>query len=219
MIKKTLGTLLMLGLIAMMSAQAVNLFFSEYLEGSSNNKAIELFNGTGATVDLSQYTVRLASNGGVWSTTNSVTLTGTLANNGVYVIANAQANAAIQAVANITHTVTYFNGNDCLGLFHNDTLIDIIGVYQTDPGTAWPVAGVEGATLNHTLVRKPQIIQGNTNWIAGAGTNLDNSEWIVHPIDYVADIGQHTFNPGGGAQAATPTFNPPAGVYGSPINV
>jgi hypothetical protein len=219
MIKKPLLTIALLGLIALVSAQAQDLFFSEYVEGSSNNKALELFNGTGAAVDLANYTVRLASNGGEWSTTNSVTLSGTLANNDVFVIANSAASAAILNVADLTHTVTYYNGNDCLGLFHGTTLIDIIGVYQTDPGTAWPVAGVDGATLNHTLIRKPSIIQGNTDWIAGAGTNQDNSEWIVHPQDYIDDLGMHTFDPGGGEQAATPTFNPPAGVYGNPVNV
>jgi hypothetical protein len=119
----------------------------------------------------------------------------------------------------MTHTVTYFNGNDCLGLFHGDTLIDIIGVLGTDPGTAWPVAGTDGATLNHTLIRKPEVDSGNTDWIAGAGTNMDNSEWIVHPQDYVDDLGSHTFDPGGSEHVATPTFNPPAGVYAQPISV
>jgi hypothetical protein len=220
MIKRTLLPLLMLGLISLMFAQAADLFISEYVEGSSNNKAIEIFNGTGAAVDLSNYSMKLASNGSpTWSTTNSVTLSGTLANNDVFVIANAQANPTILGVADMTHTVTYFNGNDCLGLFHGDTLIDIIGVLGTDPGTAWPVAGTDGATLNHTLIRKPEVDSGNTDWIAGAGTNMDNSEWIVHPQDYVDDLGSHTFDPGGSEHVATPTFNPPAGVYAQPISV
>lgn len=220
MIKRTLLLLLMLGLISLMFAQAADLFISEYVEGSSNNKAIEIFNGTGAAVDLSNYSMKLASNGSpTWSTTNSVTLSGTLANNDVFVIANAQANPTILGVADMTHTVTYFNGNDCLGLFHGDTLIDIIGVLGTDPGTAWPVAGTDGATLNHTLIRKPEVDSGNTDWLAGAGTNMDNSEWIVHPQDYVDDLGSHTFDPGGSEHVATPTFNPPAGVYAQPISV
>ena len=219
MLKKMLLTLAMTALTVLAFAQAQTLFFSEYVEGSSNNKALEIFNGTGAPVDLSGYTVRLASNGGTWNTTNSVTLSGTLANNDVFVIANAQANAAIMAVADLTHTVTYFNGNDAIGLFQGTTLIDIIGVYQQDPGTAWPVAGTDGATLNHTLIRKPTVTQGNIDWVAGAGTNMDNSEWIVHPQDYVTDLGMHTFNPGGGQQAATPTFNPPGGAYTQPMNV
>ncbi|MFA6721471.1 MAG: lamin tail domain-containing protein, partial [Candidatus Cloacimonadaceae bacterium] len=220
MTKRTLLPLLMLGFISLMFAQAADLFISEYVEGSSNNKALEIFNGTGASVDLSQYTMKLASNGSpTWSATNSVTLSGTLANNDVFVIANAGAGPDIQAVADMTHTVTYYNGNDCLGLFHGDTLIDIIGVLGTDPGTAWPVAGTDGATLNHTLIRKPDVSQGNTDWIAGAGTNMDNSEWIVHPQDYIVDLGAHTFDPGGNENAASPTFDPPAGVYGQPLSV
>jgi len=95
----------------------------------------------------------------------------------------------------------------------------MIGVYQSDPGTAWDVAGTVGATLNHTLIRKPPIVSGNLDFIAGAGTNQDNSEWIVQPQDYITDLGMHTFEPGGGQQAATPSFNPPAGVYGAAINV
>lgn len=218
MTKRTLLTLLLLAVAALALAQAQDLFFSEYVEGSSNNKALEIFNGTGAAVDLANYTVRLASNGGAWSTTNSVTLSGNLANNDVYVIANAAASAAILAVSDLTHTVTYYNGNDCLGLFHGTELIDIIGVYQTDPGTAWDVAGTAGATLNHTLVRKPTVAQGTTDWLTGAGTNPDNSEWIVYAQDYIDNLGAHTFNPGS-QTAATPTFNPPGGVYSQPISV
>ena len=73
MIKKILLPILMLGFVSLIFAQAADLFFSEYVEGSSNNKAIEIFNGTGAPVDLSQYTVKLASNGGTWSTSVSYT--------------------------------------------------------------------------------------------------------------------------------------------------
>jgi hypothetical protein len=220
MIKKILLPVILLGFISMIFAQATDLFISEYVEGSSYNKAIEIFNGTGAPVDLSQYTVKLASNGGTWSTTNSVTLSGTLNNNDVFVIVNTQANQEMQAVADLLHNVTNFNGNDCIGLFYGTTLIDIIGVYQQNPGdNGWPVAGIDGAMVNHTLIRKPEVIQGNTDWIASAGTNLDNSEWLVHPQNYIENLGFHTFNPNGGQHAATPTFNPPAGVYTQPISV
>ena len=36
-------------------AATAELFFSEYIEGSSNNKALEIFNGTGAAVDLASW--------------------------------------------------------------------------------------------------------------------------------------------------------------------
>ncbi len=221
MIRACVLSLLLILSASVLFAQpyAQNLFFSEYVEGSSNNKAIEIFNGTGAAVDLSQYTIKLGSNGGAWSTTNILTPTGTLAHNDVFVIANSQAVAAILAVSDVTSTVTFFNGDDCLGLFQGDTMIDIIGVYQSDPGTAWDVAGVVGATLNHTLIRKPAIVQGNLNWAQQAGTNADDSEWIVQNNDYITDLGTHTFTPGGGNQAATPVFSPAGGVYASPQSV
>jgi len=218
MIKKTLTLIVLMVAMTAMFAQAANLFFSEYVEGASNNKAIEIFNGTGDPVDLSGYTVKLGSNGGTWSTTNILNMTGILDDGEVYVIANSAASAAILAVSDVTSTVTYFNGDDALGLFQGDTLIDAIGTYLEDPGTAWPVAGTDAATLNHTLIRKPTVTQGNTSWVASAGTTIDNSEWIVQPQDYITDLGSHTFNPGA-QQAASPTFDPPAGVYSSAINV
>ena len=47
------------------SAASTDLFFSEYVEGSSNNKALEIFNDTGATVDLAAggYAVEMYFNG------------------------------------------------------------------------------------------------------------------------------------------------------------
>ena len=197
---------------------ASDLFFSEYVEGTSYNKALEIFNGTGNPVNLSDYTVKLASNGGTWSSTYILNMSGVLDDGDVYVIANSQAEASILQIANVTSTVTSYNGNDVVGLFNGTTLIDIIGVYQQDPGAAnWPVAGTPSATAEHTLIRKPTVNQGNTDFLAGAGTNPDDSEWIVHPQNYFADLGQHTFNHM--LQASSPTFNPPPGIYGSPINV
>ena len=71
-------------------AAASSLFFSEYIEGSSNNKALEIYNGTGADVSLSGYSVAQYFNG---SATAGLTipLSGTLAAGDVYVIAHSSA--------------------------------------------------------------------------------------------------------------------------------
>lgn len=62
------------------------LFISEYVEGWSNNKAIEIYNPTGSSVDLSQYFVTRYSNGSNSATVaNSIQLTGTIAAYDVYV--------------------------------------------------------------------------------------------------------------------------------------
>ncbi len=74
-----------------------DLFFSEYSEGSSNNKYIEIFNPTGSAIALAGYTVYTSGNGG--SFTNTFALSGSLASGDVYMITTDQADASIQAVA------------------------------------------------------------------------------------------------------------------------
>ena len=139
-----------------------DLFFTQYIEGSSYNKALEIYNPTNATVDLSAYTLKAASNGANWGQKDDVdnadyvlSLTGTLAAGDVYVVAHTDADAA-GIVANADITFKYgdgdgsmlanFNGDDAVGLFKGTTLIDAIGVPAADPGTAWDVAGIVGAT-------------------------------------------------------------------------
>lgn len=197
-----------------------DLFFSEYIEGSSSNKAIEIYNPTGNSISLSGYQIKLATNGGSWQST-PLMLTGTLDANQVYVIYNSSAAAGISTVGDTASTVTNFNGDDAVGLFKADELIDIIGVQGIDPGVGWNVAGIENATLDHTLVRKPHITVGNTNWELSAGTNTENSEWVVYDKDIFEFLGSHstevpvdtvspyvTFNPENNANNVNVTINP-----------
>lgn len=169
------------------------LFFSEYIEGGSNNKAVEIYNPSASAVDLSGYIVKLGANGGAWSSPEY--LTGTLAAGDVYIIVNDGSNAAILAKKDIESTITYFNGNDAVGLFFNDKLIDAIGVQGVDPGTEWDVAGINGGTLNHTIIRKSTVTAGNTDWTVSAGTNETDSEWEVFPQDYTGGLGSHNLPP------------------------
>lgn len=175
---------------------ASDLFFSEYSEGSSNNKYLEIFNGTGTAVDLSVYAVKTANNGGAWGSYVE-NLSGTLVDGDVFVIANASADATIINASDITSTVTFYNGDDAVGLFKNDVLIDVIGIQGEDPGSYWPVAGVSDGTKEHTLVRKPDVCSPTTDWAASAGTNADDSQWVVYPQDYWENIGYHISNCGG----------------------
>lgn len=166
-------------------AQKSDLFFSSYLEGSSNNKAIEIYNGTGASVDLSMYRVVRANNGSP-VIQDSLNFVATLADGGVYVIANPQADPALLAVADVdTGTITFYNGDDFMALQKYVagvwTTIDVIGVLGVDPGSAWDVAGVIGATAEHTLVRKTSVTGPTTDWVVSAGTDSISSEWLVFP--------------------------------------
>ncbi|OFX26182.1 MAG: hypothetical protein A2041_03195 [Bacteroidetes bacterium GWA2_31_9b] len=184
---------------------ASDLFFSEYIEGSSNNKALEIYNGTGADVDLANYVIRINGNGSAWTSLFDFPAGTIVANGDVYVIAHSAASAGILAVTDSivtdpygggTSYVAVFNGDDVRGLFKvegiDTTLIDIIGNYDlTDPGTAWTVAGIADATKDHTLVRKSTVTQGNTDWVASAGTTTEDSEWEVNAIDYIDNLGTH----------------------------
>ena len=66
----------------------------------------------------------------------------------------------------------------------------LLGVQSSDPGPAgWNVAGVTGATKDHTLVRKSSISKGNTNWENSAGTSASDSEWEVKDVDDWTSLG------------------------------
>ncbi len=188
---------------------ASDLFISEYVEGITNgdNRVIEIFNGTGVEVDLSAYTVKQSHNGTGWGVDGIayvLPLTGMLGDGDVYVIANTSADTTVLAAADLTfaysddqgHKIPFFTGDDALGLFKTETLIDVIGVPEDDPGTGWDVAGITEATANHTLIRKNTVTQGNTDWAASAGTDETDSEWVVYDnatADYIENIGKHTF--------------------------
>lgn len=167
---------------------ATDLFFSEYLEGSGNNKYIEIYNGTGASVDLSEYQVKLYSNGST-SAGQTLNLNGVLEHNSVYVIANASANSVILNKANITHGVTFYNGDDALELVKNSVVIDVFGVVGEDPGSAWTVNGQTNATQDNGLIRKSNVASGSTDFNA-----TKDNEWDIVAPDYWDDLGIHTFD-------------------------
>jgi len=171
-----------------------DLFISEYIEGSSNNKAIEIFNGTGSSVNLSDYKVELYSNGSS-STSSTLTLTGTLPSGEVYVIANSSANASILAQADVTSGVASFNGNDAIALrkISNNSLVDIFGRIGEDPGASWTSSGI--TTVDKSLVRKATVSSGISSNPASGFPSLA-TEWDQYAIDTSSYLGSHTFNPG-----------------------
>ena len=99
-----MSVLLMVGMLGIQPAKPVqaalptDLFISEYIEGSGSNKAIEIYNGTGAPVVLSDYQLELYSNGAS-SPSGTAVLSGTLATGDVFVVANPSADPLILALA------------------------------------------------------------------------------------------------------------------------
>lgn len=177
------------------SSNATDLFISEYIEGSSNNKAIEIYNGTGSSVDLSGYELHHYNNG---SSTASYTLSlsGTLANNDVFVIENSNSTIFGSVVdLSTNNTVMTFNGNDAIVLYKKSTTsnVDIFGRIGEDPGAAWTSGS--HSTVDKTLVRKSTVSGGvTTNPSSGFPTLA--TEWDLYTKDVQTYLGSHTFTGG-----------------------
>lgn len=198
-IMRNLFTFLLTALVSTgLFAQNCDLFFSEYIEGSSNNKALEIYNPTSASADLSNYIVYRANNGATLPS-DSLLLTGILDAGEVFVIGNSSADIDIIAESDTLHTITFYNGDDAIFLVNTITgdTLDIIGEIGIDPGSSWAIDTL-GGTQNYTLVRNAAISAGNTDWMTAS------MEWDVYPQDDFSFLGSHT---GANCGACIPTFS------------
>ena len=140
------------------------LIISEYVEGSGNNKALELYNGTGAPVNISNYRIRMYFNGNTTSTLNFV-MAGTIAPGATYVIVQSTAtDPFLIGTANLFHaSSSWYNGDDAITLerVSDGLLVDSIGQIGFDPGSEWGSGLV--STADNTLRRKSSVTTGDTN--------------------------------------------------------
>ncbi|MCB0135565.1 MAG: lamin tail domain-containing protein, partial [Caldilineaceae bacterium] len=171
-----------------LAATPTELFFSEYIEGSSNNKALEIYNGTGATIDLAAggYNVQMYFNGSA-SASLTINLTGVVAPGDVFVLAQSSANATILAQADQTNGAGWFNGDDAVVLRKGTTVIDAIGQIGFDPGSEWG-SGLT-STADNTLRRKATICAGDPN---GSDVFDPSVEWEGFATDTFDGLGSHT---------------------------
>ena len=183
-------------------------FFSEYIEGSGNNRALEIYNGTDSTVTLVNYRIAQA-HAGNWQNFHEFKEGATIEAGGVYVLLNADtpdsvfnnslADEVLEYQGATSETPfdnpTHFTGKKALAIIHVDpvsddtTWTDVFGEV-TDASDGWNVAGVTGATIDHTLIRKPSISAGNSTPLGSFGTNADDSEWIVKPQNFFDNLGK-----------------------------
>ena len=163
-----------------------DLFISEYVEGSSSNKALELYNGTGAPVTLTgHYSVQLYANGSP-TVTATIPLTGTVAAGDVFVLARSAAVAAILAQADQTTSNFLWNGNDAVALVKDGVTLDVLGQIGVDPGVEWGAG--DASTTDNTLRRKPAVLTGDPN---GSDAFDPALEWDGFPIDTFDGLGSH----------------------------
>jgi Secretion system C-terminal sorting domain/Lamin Tail Domain len=179
--KKILLAIASLGVASLANAQCTELFMSEVVEGSSHNKAIEIYNPTPAPVNMSNYRIVRYSNGAT-SGFDSLDLTGTIAAHAAFVVVNGQAvpdgngafcDSALIALGDQVGQANYpgplyFNGDDALVLVRISpyAIIDIFGKIGEDPGQSWsdvfPYTDAQGSwwTKDHSLVRKSAVTAG-----------------------------------------------------------
>ena len=158
-----------------------DLFISEYVEGSSYNKYIEIYNPTNETIDLSAYAIDLNTDGGAsWSKdgtghSNYSELSGTIAAKSTIVYKNS--NAEIYSGQATVCSAINFNGNDPVGLFKNGVLIDIIGTFN---------GGSADFAKDVTLRRKSNVTAPSSTY--------DASQWETLSKDDVSGLGSHTMD-------------------------
>lgn len=156
---------------------AGDLIISAYVEGTSWNKAIEIYNGTGKPVDLSKYSIQRQSNG-AGNFGFNVPLSGTLNNGQTYVITSfSGTNADLKAKAQLqSDSIVSFNGNDAVALVRNGIQIDVVGKANAGPEVYW------GENLS--LARKAAVTHPTTKY--------NENEWEIFPVDNFSMLGSHT---------------------------
>ncbi len=188
------------------AAQPTDLLLSEYVEGSSLNKAIEIYNGTGGAIDLGlgDYELEVYFNGSS-SANTTVDLTGVVAAGDVFVVADDGADPAILAVTDQTTTSSLWNGDDAIVLTKGGATVDSFGQVGFDPGSQWG-SGATGAK-DHTLRRMAAICTGDTD----TGDAFDPAtEWDGFPNNTFGGLGAHTVSCG--APPPPPPPPPPPAV-------
>ena len=164
-----------------------DLIISEYVEGSGNNKAIEIYNGTGESVSLDDYVIRIAQNGNDFNLSDNnqglySKLSGSLANGETYVIiSNAGGSAAPnQELTDLAQlksaAVAAMNGDDAIGLFKGETLVDVVASRKKT------IKILEDVTLR----RLPGF---------GPNTTFTMEEWEKAEKDDFSDLGSFEATP------------------------
>ncbi|MEZ4226015.1 MAG: lamin tail domain-containing protein [Polyangiaceae bacterium] len=161
------------------------LLFSEYVEGSSNNKAIEIYNAGTSAQDLANCDLRRYSNGSLTAFSISAIKSGGVLSPGkTFVICHPD--IVPSYFCNETTSSINHNGNDAYELVCEGAVQDVFGQIGVDPGVGWGSAGYE--TYDNTLTRKCSVKQGNSS---GSASFNPSTQWTALGIDDFDGLGSH----------------------------
>jgi hypothetical protein len=173
------------------AAPCTQIYISQYVQDSLTNDAIQLYNPSTASINLSGYYLTVTTG------TNAATyfpLSGTIQAGKVFVLVNAKAPSAwLRGKANQLVNNLTFNGNQVVGLVYStnpmvaDVMIDAIGDPTITPANGYTVSamGTTGSTKNHTLVRLPRVTGGDVEW------SKAQFEWYSYPVHTYGFLGFH----------------------------
>lgn len=161
---------------------AQDLFFSKYIEGSSNNRGLEIYNGTGNDVFLGDYKITMQENGAGALDKYTFQFPDIYLKSGnSYSIMDGnskltEAKNAADSVPGFSSgcKIMYFTGNDALFLVKNNEIIDMIGEENNS----------SSILQDKTIYRKPGIYAPTRKFYA--------EEWETYPKDYADNFSKHT---------------------------
>ena len=162
-----------------LTVTAVPFFISEYIEGGSNNKAIELFNGGATAYDFAVHTctLELYFNGAA-TATGHLPLTGTVPAGGTWTLCNSSSAAALKNKCQQTSGSLTFNGNDTVELVCDGERVDIFGKIA---------GGTADFAANVTLHR----VCGTTGGDLDGTDAFDSAAWVQYAQDTFNGIGNY----------------------------
>ncbi|SEH38676.1 endonuclease [Epilithonimonas hominis] len=153
---------------------AKDLQIIKYLEGTGNNKGLEIANKTGHKINLQGYKLSMQSKGTVYYFENPFELEGEIENNQSFVVINPNANFSCFSTSNAKFVTAApsltFSGSQYVDLSYKSATVDAIGV-----------KGQDNSNANKSLYRKSEI----TNPTA----TFDINEWTSYVSDYCQGLG------------------------------
>lgn len=158
---------------------AKDLQIIKYLEGTGNNKALEIANKTGHAIDLEKYKLGIQLKISNYFFGEPTELEGKIENNQSFVVINPSANFSCFDVPNAKFVTAApaltFTGSNYVELSYKSTTIDAIGS-----------KGVDNTNANKSLYR-------NSN-VNDPTSTFEINEWTAYASDYCLNLGTLAVN-------------------------